>query len=148
MRYRDMRSTSPYETNGTIYQPVSESCLMSVSPKLASSAPKYENERRQNKWFARHNAARIDMDVLKLFVDDARYYQLKFVISDRNEMDEVLPLLDDLNANRNKVYLMPEGRTREDVQINAEMVWDLAIKYGLRYSPRLQVDLFDDKRGV
>ena len=40
------------------------------------------------------------------------------------------------------VYLMPVGGTTESYQLNEKSVAELAMKYGYKYTPRLQVQLW------
>jgi len=137
------------ETNGTIYRdaPID---LVSVSPKLASSTPTPERDPSgEGEWAERHEADRIDIDALARLV--AEYdFQLKFVVTDADDMPEILELLADLRAAADvpipdeDVLLMPEGATRERLAETRGRVADLAMEYGFRYTPRLHVDLWND----
>lgn len=66
------------------------------------------------------------------------------IVSNGDEKDLVLQCK---GFDRNKIILMPEGRTKEVYLKNANKVADLCIEYGLRYTPRLQVDLWNDEVG-
>jgi 7-carboxy-7-deazaguanine synthase len=88
------------ETAGTVFHPVA--CdLMSISPKLAHSTP-------AGNWAATHERLRIQPDALARLMRSYEH-QLKFVVSDPGDMDEIRSLLDQLGADRSKVILMPEG---------------------------------------
>jgi len=128
------------ETAGTVSQPVV--CdLMSISPKLANSTPD------DPEWGARHERKRIQPDVLRDLMD--RYtYQLKFVIAQPGDLDEVRALIDTLKAARDRVILMPEGTDRETVRDRAAWLAEACKLEGFRLSPRLHVDLWGNKRGV
>ncbi|MFD1564006.1 7-carboxy-7-deazaguanine synthase QueE [Haloarchaeobius amylolyticus] len=137
------------ETNGTIYRdaPID---LASISPKLASSTPTPERDPQgEGEWEERHEADRIDLDVLARLVADYDC-QLKFVVTDADDMPEILELLADLRATAESpirdddVLLMPEGATRERLAETRSRVADLAMEYGFRYTPRLHVDLWND----
>ena len=137
------------ETNGTIYRdaPID---LVSVSPKLASSTPTPERDPSgEGEWAERHEADRIDLDALARLVADYDF-QLKFVVTDADDMPEILELLADLRAAADvpipdeDVLLMPEGATRERLAETRGRVADLAMEYGFRYTPRLHVDLWND----
>ena len=127
------------ETAGTVFQPVA--CdLMSISPKLANSAPR-------DRWAAAHNRLRIQPAVLRQLMD--RYpYQLKFVIEKLGDMDEVRSLVDALAAQRERVILMPEGTDRECLRERAVWLAEVSKEEGFRFSPRLHVDLWGHRRGV
>jgi len=145
----DRRYHTTVETNGTIYRdaPID---LVSVSPKLASSTPTPERDPSgEGEWAERHEADRIDIDALARLV--AEYdFQLKFVVTDADDMPEILELLADLRAAADipipdeDVLLMPEGATRERLAETRGRVADLAMEYGFRYTPRLHVDLWND----
>ncbi|WP_226481579.1 7-carboxy-7-deazaguanine synthase QueE [Natrinema amylolyticum] len=137
------------ETNGTIYRdaPID---LASVSPKLESSTPTPERDPKgEGEWEARHERDRIDMDSLARLVESYDV-QLKFVVTDAEDMPEILDLLADLRdaadvpVGDDDVLLMPEGATRERLAETRTRVADLAMEYGFRYTPRLHVDLWND----
>lgn len=141
------------ETNGTIYRdaPID---LASISPKLASSTPTPERDPKgEGEWADRHEDRRIDMAALSELVD-AYEFQLKFVVTNRDDVDEATRLVDRIRDNtsttvRNTdVLLMPEGATRDTLDENRNAVADLAIEYGYRYTPRLHVDLWNDEPGT
>ncbi|MFC6717690.1 7-carboxy-7-deazaguanine synthase QueE [Natrialbaceae archaeon GCM10025810] len=147
------------ETNGTIHRdaPID---LASISPKLESSTPTPERDPmgagadddardRSGEWEARHEAARIDLEALSRLVEDYDF-QLKFVVTDADDMPEILDLLADLRdaasarIRDDDVLLMPEGATRERLAETRTRVADLAMEHGFRYTPRLHVDLWND----
>ncbi len=107
LRRRGMHIT--VETAGTLYLPVA--CdLMSISPKLANSAPPQEQHPR---WHRRHERTRNVPEVIRRLV--AEYpYQLKFVIDSRSDCVEVERYLADLpHVERSRVMLMPQGTDSE-----------------------------------
>jgi len=78
----------------------------------------------------------------------------KFVVVSADDVVEALALLhkaipdSDTNQLRKRMYIMPEGVTRE-VQLERMLaVIDLAIEYGVNFSPRLHVLRWNDKKGV
>src|SRR5258706_10132144 len=88
------------ETAGTVDADV-RCDLMSISPKLANSTP-------EGRWAAQHDRLRFQPDVLRRLM--AGYdYQLKFVVAQRADLDEIHRILEEVQANRSKVILMPEG---------------------------------------
>jgi 7-carboxy-7-deazaguanine synthase len=127
------------ETAGTVFQPVA--CdLMSISPKLANSTP-------DGRWAAQHDRLRIQPAVLLELM--GRYpYQLKFVIEEADDLEEVRALIGALEADRGRVILMPEGTDRDRLRERAVWLAETCKQEGFRFSPRLHVDLWGNRRGV
>jgi 7-carboxy-7-deazaguanine synthase len=127
------------ETAGTVVQPVA--CdLMSISPKLANSTP-------TGGWAAQHDRLRIQLEVLLELM--GRYpYQLKFVIAEPGDLDEVRALIGTLGADRSRVILMPEGTDRNRLRERAVWLAEICKEEGFRFSPRLHVELWGNRRGV
>ena len=141
------------ETNGTVYRdaPVD---LASVSPKLASSTPTAERDPKgDGEWAETHEDRRLDLDALSRLVE-AYECQLKFVVTDRDDVAEATELVDRLRDEATvpvpdgDVLLMPEGATREQLDEHRGRVAELAMEYGYRYTPRLHVDLWNDAPGT
>jgi 7-carboxy-7-deazaguanine synthase len=131
------------ETAGTVYAPVT--CdLMSISPKLANSTP---HEREGGRWAAQHDRLRFQAEVLQRLTTEYAY-QLKFVIAEEEDLREVERIRLVCNAQAEDVILMPEG-TRPDV-LHERALWlaEICKRTGYRFSPRLHVDLWGDRRGV
>ncbi|WP_306057164.1 7-carboxy-7-deazaguanine synthase QueE [Natronococcus wangiae] len=137
------------ETNGTIYRdaPID---LASISPKLESSTPTPERDPKgDGEWEERHENDRIDLETLARLVEE-HPFQLKFVVTDADDVPEILELLADLRdvasvpIRNDDVLLMPEGATRERLAETRGRVADLAMEHGFRYTPRLHVDLWND----
>ncbi len=131
------------ETAGTVYHPVA--CdLMSISPKLENSTPR---ERESGKWAAQHERLRYQPGVLKQLLAEYEY-QLKFVVSSPDDMPEIARMLDETGADRSRVVLMPEGTTPEAIRERAPWLTEICKREGFRYSPRLHIDLWGNRRGV
>ena len=133
------------ETAGTVYQPVS--CdLMSISPKLANSTPR---EREGGRWAAQHDRLRYQPDVLRRLTSEYPY-QLKFVVMEPGDMDEIETIIDEIGKKRtrSRVVLMPEGIGAEALRDRARWLVDLCKQRGFRYSPRLHIDIWGNQRGV
>ncbi len=138
LRARNLHIT--IETAGTVFEPVA--CdLMSISPKLANSTPPDARFSKQ------HERLRIQPATLVKLM--ARYpYQLKFVIAQPGDLDEVRALVDGLRADRERVILMPEGVHPARLRERALWLAEICKDEGFRFSPRLHVDLWGDRRGV
>jgi 7-carboxy-7-deazaguanine synthase len=127
------------ETAGTVFEPVA--CdLMSISPKLANSTP-------DGDWRERHDRTRIQPVVLRELM--ARYdYQLKFVVQEPGDLVELRALVVMLDAAAERVILMPEGTDHETLRERAVWLAEVCKQEGFRFSPRLHVDLWGNRRGV
>ena len=128
------------ETAGTV-APEFTCTLLSISPKTANSDP-------DGRFRARHVALRTESKPLRTLLARHREYQLKFVVRDEGDLGEVLALVERLNVPGERVLLMPEGRSAEEVAGRRRSVAALCLRHGFRYSPRLHLDLFGAGRGV
>ena len=127
------------ETAGTVFAPVA--CdLMSISPKLANSTPEGE-------WAERHERWRIQPEVLKRLMA-AYEYQLKFVIAQPEDAAEVRELVRALDADAGKVILMPEGVEADVLRERGVWLAEICKQEGFRFSPRLHVELWGNRRGT
>jgi 7-carboxy-7-deazaguanine synthase len=131
------------ETAGTVYAPVA--CdLMSISPKLSNSIP---HEREAGRWAAQHDRLRYQPEVLKRLTSEYAY-QLKFVVTSPGDLDEIDEIRDTLAADRQRIILMPEGTSREVLRDRGVWLAEICKANGYRYSPRLHIDLWGNKRGI
>lgn len=131
------------ETAGTVFARVA--CdLMSISPKLGNSTPW---EREGGRWARQHDRLRYQPEVLRRLL--AEYpYQLKFVVTDPADLAEITAIRQDLDADPGRIVLMPEGTTADTVRERGRWLAECCKKTGYRFSPRLHVDLWGDRRGV
>jgi len=139
----DARLHITIETAGTVYAPV-ECDLMSISPKLSNSVP---HEREGGKWAAQHDRLRYQPEVLKRLTDEYAY-QLKFVVTSPGDLEEIAEIRNHLSAEPARIVLMPEGTTRELLRERGLWLAEVCKTRGYRYSPRLHIDLWGDRRGV
>jgi 7-carboxy-7-deazaguanine synthase len=131
------------ETAGTVWAPVS--CdLMSISPKLANSTPL---DRENGRWTAMHERLRHQPDVLRRLMTEYSY-QLKFVIAAPQDMEEVERLISEVDTDRSRVVLMPEGIDAETLTERGRWLVEICKERGYRLSPRLHVMLWGNRRGV
>jgi len=112
-----------------------DSITFSVSAKLSVSGEKFEKAIRP--------------DYIAQYQELGHTY-LKFVIATTEDMQEVLEVTD-LYRNAGftgNVYVMPVGGVESVYSLNNRRVAELAMKYGLRYSDRIQVPLFKNAWGT
>lgn len=131
------------ETAGTVDALVA--CdLMSISPKLSNSVP---HDRENGKWADRHNKLRLQPEILKKLT--TRYpFQLKFVVTGPEDLGEIEDIVRMTNAPASHVILMPEGTAPQILAERSRWLVEICKNKGFRFSPRLHIDLWGQKRGV
>jgi 7-carboxy-7-deazaguanine synthase len=129
------------ETAGTVAPPF-DCDLLSVSPKTSNSDP--QGGRRE-----RHRTLRTDPGPLRELLERFPEHQLKFVVTDADDLSEILEVVERVGpVEPARVLLMAEGRSAAEVADKAPMVAGLCSEHGFRYTPRLHLDLFGGGRGV
>jgi len=124
--------------------------LMSISPKLASSAPPADTPAG---WATRHEAARRRDDVLLMLMAQG-LYQLKFVVDSAADIEETLAWIDDLDKaqpggiDRDRVLFMPQGRTTEELERTTAWLAGECLRTGIRLAPRHHITWFGNTRGT
>ena len=109
--------------------------IFSMSVKLSNSLEPLK--KRDNK------------STLTKILENTKESYLKFVIGNDFLENAIVEIEDILkNIPQCEVYLMPLGDSSETIDINSEKVVNLAIKYGFKYSDRLHIRIWNNKRGV
>jgi 7-carboxy-7-deazaguanine synthase len=140
-RLRQLGLHITVETAGTVFKPVA--CdLMSISPKLSNSVPVADRH-----WAGQHERLRMNIEVLSKLIMSYEY-QLKFVVAAPCDMEEIRPLVARLEADPARVVLMPEGVDRETLRERGTWLAEICKAEGYRFSPRLHIDLYGNRRGV
>jgi 7-carboxy-7-deazaguanine synthase len=140
---KDAKFHVTIETAGTVYASVA--CdLMSISPKLSNSVP---HEREGGRWAAQHNRLRYQPEVLRRLTSEYAY-QLKFVVTSPGDLDEINEIRDSVALERERIILMPEGTSREVLRDRGVWLAEICKANGFRYSPRLHIDLWGNRRGI
>ena len=75
-------------------------------------------------------------------------YQLKFVVAREEDLAEIQAVVAEAGAPAEKVVLMPEGISADVLNERGVWVAELCKTHGYRFSPRLHVHLFGNRRGV
>ncbi|MGA3297630.1 MAG: 7-carboxy-7-deazaguanine synthase QueE [Candidatus Bathyarchaeia archaeon] len=124
------------ETNGTI-QPSSQFdkyiSHYDVSPKLSNSGIDWKY--------------RIKPDTLAYYNNSSKA-DFKFVIKNETDVNEVLDLIAKGYVKGEKVALMPEGTDASMLQERSQWIVELCKKHNFRFSPRLHIWLWGNKKGV
>lgn len=125
------------ETNGTL---VPEDWLIkyilrfNVSPKLENSNNSISSRERKKPY---EHFAEIHNSIFK------------FVISNKKDLKEIEELVKKYYIPSNKILLMPEGRTDEELREKAQWLVDICIEKGYRFCNRLHAWVWDGAlRGV
>lgn len=131
------------ETAGTLYDGDVKPDFFSISPKLRNSDPgpehpsEMELHRRNNRF-----------EELPSFIRSEVDYQLKFVVQDDGDTPEILAFIERFDIPRDKVYLMPEAVSPEQLQTRQPAVTNICRREGLNFSSRLQIEQWGNRRGT
>jgi 7-carboxy-7-deazaguanine synthase len=132
------------ETAATIFKPLAGD-LISLSPKLANSTP----WKRENGKFAQlHEERRLNFTVIQKYLDGYDY-QIKFVVERKEDFDEIRHVLDNLkNVDPARVLIMAQGTRKKQLSEKAKWIVELCKENGYGFTPRLQIELFGNRRGT
>lgn len=141
-RLRAERMHVTVETAGVLFVHGLACDLMSISPKMTNSVPPGPTVAMV------HERQRVDLGALAGLVE-AYLCQLKFVIESADDIGEIRNLLDGLPpVSSDRILLMPQVRTRDELLARAPGVAKLCREMGYRFGHRLHVLLWSDHRGV
>ena len=112
-----------------------QALTFSVSVKLSCSGEKREDA--------------VKPEIITDFQSVGHTY-LKFVVATKQDVEEAIEVTNIFRKAgfTGNVYLMPAGGTEKHYNLSSKEVADLSLKLGLRYSPRMQIDLWGNKWGV
>jgi len=95
-----------------------------------------------------HEDSRLDVAVLGELIDNYNY-QLKFVVDSEPDLPEIEQTISRLgNVDSQKVMLMPQAATRDELLAKSPMVADLCKRTGFTFCQRLHVLLWNNQRGA
>lgn len=164
------------ETNGTKFHPeVAQYVdLISLSPKLASSTPWQPNLRGTGieyieRYALAHERIRYSIRDLQNWINtcyepiafpngiqhyehrsEEKDFQLKFVVGSLLDIEEIkekyLRFLKGVEPF--DIMLMPLGLNRDQLDMTTKLTLQECVKNGWRYTPRIHIDIFNDKRSV
>ncbi len=135
------------ETAGTVFRPAPAS-LMSISPKLANSAPARLGSADANRWQQRHERIRSNQAVISQLIESAEY-QFKFVVDQPADLPEICKYLAAWpQVPGERIWLMPQARTREELEAKSDWLESEAVRLGYRFSSRWQIAQFGNQRGT
>ena len=85
--------------------------------------------------------------MLRQFLDQYNC-QLKFVVETEPDLVEIQQLQQEMQIPSSTIVLMPQGISRHQIQGKQNWMVEICKQHGYRYSPRLQVDIWGDQRGI
>jgi len=130
------------ETAGVLFVPDLACDLMSISPKLGDVAM------RRHDGVESGEPVRSDPEVISRLIR-AYPYQLKFVVELPEDVGGVQDMLKELGPlELERVMLMPQAATTEELQSRSGIVAELCKQTGLRFGQRLHIQLWGQRRGV
>ena len=158
--------TVTIETNGSIVPMIKLTNmveLFSISPKLSTSVDN-DGKVLKPEQADRHNRTRINLDALAAFTTLSHFY-FKYVYSGPECIQEINDLHQQIidkivnEQNKNsKVYnmdlmnartiLMPEGSNQEQLNNSRLNCVEAALKQGWRFTDRLHITIWNDKKEV
>ena len=86
---------------------------------------------------------------MQQFIDSAPDKQLKFVVSNPSDLQEIQQLLLQLKGwTESDVLLMPEGTDAKTLHERGLWLAEVCKQHGYRFCPRLHIELFGNRRGT
>ena len=82
------------------------------------------------------------------FFNEQQNSIFKFVISDKQNFEQTLQFIQQYGLKKEKIYLMPEGITDEQLKQKAQWIIKKCLQYGFNFTPRVHIWAFGNKRGV
>lgn len=124
------------ETNGTLTPAGLAAELIdqfNVSPKLAHSG--------------NDTLLRLKPETLRFYAEDERT-NFKIVVAAPSDLSEVEALARDHNIPAHRIWLMPEGRTPDELRAREPWLAEACLEHGYNFTDRLHIHLYGDTRGT
>ena len=141
------------ETEGSEFvQTVAD--MISLSPKLSNSTPRpgtmmdYIGREVTEKDKQQHEKWRCNYGAMKQLIANHNDYQIKPVISNEEDLNEVKKLQKILRILNDKIWLMPEGLIPEELTKKRKWLMEICQNEGYNYTDRLHIITYGDIRGV
>jgi len=118
------------ETNGTIKPEISKYInKFNCSPKLSNAID-----------------LNLKYDTLKSFPKEKTIY--KFVIDDKKDITEVKKFIKKHSIPKDKVFLMPQGKTTEEIIEKSKSLIEICKKELFGFAPRLHIMLWNNQKKI
>ena len=150
---KDYNHLVTIETEGSEFVQTEADCI-SLSPKLSNSTPipgtymPYIGREVTEKDRLKHEKWRCNYDAMEQLIYNHSDYQLKPVVSNEEDLEEIKTLQNILDIPNNKVWLMPEGVTDDELTKRRRWLMEYATEHGYNFTDRLHIIVYGDKRGV
>ena len=134
------------ETAATVEHLVSAD-LISISPKLSNSTPT-DSDLPQD-----YDSHRLNLPIIQAYLQqaqrDSSNYQLKFVLAQPKDIEEVRDILNQLGPTLapGRVFLMPQAVNRRQLARRSAWLVELCKQHGYRFCARLQISLYGNQPG-
>lgn len=131
------------ETAGTIFDEDLKPDIYSVSPKLINAIPSPIERPTEHKIHMKNNTYKH----LEKFNENDEV-QFKFVIASETDLEEVRGIVKTAGIDKQKVFIMPEATTREELRNKTAWIAELCKTEGFIFCNRLQVEIWNDRRAT
>lgn len=131
------------ETNGIIHIDGIDRAFISLSPKLSSTYAQHIDSRE----YILHRTNNKFIEGTSKWIK-SNDYQLKFVVNDESDIVEINDIVKKLGISSDKVYLMPQGISTEQLKEKEMLIFNACLEFGYNFSSRLHINLFGYRRGV
>ena len=139
-RLKALNKHATIETAGIVFVGDLACDLMSISPKLGNSVPSEPD------LAAAHERTRCSHEALSALIETYPC-QLKFVVDSQRDIGEIQALLRRLPpVAAERILLMPQATTRDELLAKAPVVAQLCKDTGFRFGQRLHVLLWGNRR--
>ncbi|PIZ75254.1 7-carboxy-7-deazaguanine synthase [Candidatus Peregrinibacteria bacterium CG_4_10_14_0_2_um_filter_38_24] len=118
------------ETNGTIKP------IISQYVNKFNCSPKLSNAIKNN----------LTYDNLKSFPKEKTIY--KFVVNTEKNIKEIKKFIKTHDLPKNKVFLMPQGKTTEEIIQRSKFLIEICKKELFRFAPRLHIMLWNNQKKI
>lgn len=146
------------ETAGTIDREI-ECDLLSLSPKMAASAPVAEKlivqpsqandpQASERRWHAQHEQRRWRPKVIARLIERSDDYQVKFVIDSPVDCQPTLHAVESLRLPPDRVWIMPQALRPEQLEPQSQWLRPWCVRHGFHYCDRMHLRWYGAKRGT
>ena len=132
------------ETAGTVFRGL-PSDLMSISPKFHGSGP---DSQAHPRWARLHEERRRNFDVVERLIQQSRDFQIKFVVDNENDFDELLAWVAEAKIPREKIWVMPQGVAVDELDAATRWLRPWTRAQGFHYCDRMQIRWYGNRRGT
>lgn len=130
------------ESNGSVkfnFDKNLRQLFFTLSPKLSNSGESLQK--------------RLNILAIQNIIDCAKSVVFKFVLNAKickedKALKEIKSLLKMLKLKNNRIFLMPQGTTLEELNANLRVIVPLCLQEGFSFSDRLHIRIWGNKRGV